>query len=179
MLGQTEWRDLEPALDYAITHGAQRLVLLGWSNGASMALRLAASSKHRTAIAGVVAISPVLDWASTIRLAVRSARLPQAAAALALRALQHRFSSALLGAPEPIRFPDLTWTEPPVPVLLLHSPGDQTTPYAESLRFRDRSPDRVTLPELPAVPHALEWNADPTRFADALTGWLATVLRTQ
>ena len=178
-LGQTEWRDIESALDYAVAHGAQRIVILGWSNGASMALRLATSSQHRDAIAGIVAISPVLDWASTIRLGIKTSRLPRAVAAVALWALQHRLTSALLGAPEPLRFAELKWTEPPVPVLLLHSAGDQTTPYSASLRFKDRSPDRVTLPELPTVPHALEWNADPARFAELLTNWLTTLLPTR
>jgi hypothetical protein len=179
MLGQTEWRDIESALDYAVAHGAQRIVLLGWSNGASMALRIATSSKHCDAIAGVVAISPVLDWASTIRLGIKTSRLPRAVAAVALWALQHRLTSALLGAPEPLRFPELDWTEPPVPALLLHSAGDRTTPHSASLRFKDRSPDRVTLPELPAVPHALEWNADPARFAELLTDWLTKLVATR
>ena len=172
MLGQTEWRDIEPALDYAKSHGAGRIVLIGWSNGASMALRLATSSAHRDLIAGVIGISPVLDWASTIRLAVRGARLPGLIAALALRALQAPGTSALLGAPEPLAFSDLAWTTTAVPTLLLHSAGDRTASYADSVAFHDRNSGLVTLPELAPSPHALEWNADPERFARLVCDWI-------
>ena len=130
-----------------------------------MALRLASSSAHRDLIAGVIGISPVLDWASTIRLAVRGARLPGLIAALALRALQAPGTSALLGAPEPMAFSDLAWTTTAVPTLLLHSAGDRTASYADSVAFHDRNSGLVTLPELAPSPHALEWNADPERFA--------------
>jgi len=172
MLGQTEWRDIEPALDYAKQHGARRVVLIGWSNGASMALRLATSSTHRDLIAGVIGIAPVLDWASTIRLAVRGTRLPSLIAALALRALQSPTISSLLGAPEPLAFTNLAWTTTTVPTLLLHSAGDRTASYADSVAFRDRNSGLVSLPDLPPVPHALEWNADPERFARIVCDWL-------
>ena len=172
MLGQTEWRDIEPALDYAKQHGARQIVLIGWSNGASMALRLASSSAHRKLIGGVIGISPVLDWANAIRLAARGARLPGLIAALALRALQAPGISSLLGAPEPLAFDDLAWTTTTVPTLLLHSAGDRTASYADSVAFRDRNSGLVTLPDLPPTPHALEWNTDPERFARLVCDWI-------
>ncbi|MGO2111696.1 MAG: alpha/beta hydrolase family protein, partial [Pseudoclavibacter sp.] len=40
-LGIDEFHDAEPALEFAIEHGAEQIVLFGWSMGASIALRLA------------------------------------------------------------------------------------------------------------------------------------------
>jgi len=38
-LGESEWRDLDAAIRYATRYGAERVVLHGWSTGATMALR--------------------------------------------------------------------------------------------------------------------------------------------
>ncbi|WP_159062392.1 alpha/beta hydrolase family protein, partial [Streptomyces caniscabiei] len=43
-LGETEWRDVDAAVRHAVRFGAERVVLLGWSTGATMALRAATRS---------------------------------------------------------------------------------------------------------------------------------------
>ncbi|MCZ9337233.1 alpha/beta fold hydrolase, partial [Streptomyces sp. TRM76130] len=65
--GETEWRDLDAAVRYAVDHGARKVVLLGWSTGATMALHTATRSALRDRIAGLVLDSPVLDWRATVR----------------------------------------------------------------------------------------------------------------
>ncbi|PAK24135.1 hypothetical protein CJD44_24430, partial [Streptomyces sp. alain-838] len=73
--GETEWRDVDAAIRYAVDHGARQVVLLGWSTGATMALRTAALSGVRERIAGLVLDSPVLSWEATLR-ALAAARPP-------------------------------------------------------------------------------------------------------
>ncbi|MDQ0826253.1 hypothetical protein QFZ60_002426 [Arthrobacter sp. B2I5] len=65
-LGQNEWLDVEAAINYAVDHGAERIVLFGWSLGGSMALRAADLSAHSDRIIGLVLVAPVLDWAETL-----------------------------------------------------------------------------------------------------------------
>ncbi|MDG4863558.1 hypothetical protein P8605_36000, partial [Streptomyces sp. T-3] len=89
-LGETEWRDLDAAIRYAIRYGAENVVLHGWSTGASMALHAAANSALRDRISGLVLDSPVLDWETTLRALAAARRTPSALLPLAVRAAQGR-----------------------------------------------------------------------------------------
>ncbi|WP_338320968.1 alpha/beta fold hydrolase, partial [Streptomyces lonarensis] len=85
-LGATEWRDADAALRHAAAYGARRVLLLGWSVGATMALYTAARSPLHGRIAGLVLDSPVLHRATTVRAlaaerGVRRPLLPLAVAA--------------------------------------------------------------------------------------------------
>ncbi|WP_107644857.1 S9 family peptidase, partial [Streptomyces sp. Ru87] len=89
-LGDTEWRDLDAALRFAVRSGARRVVLYGWSTGATMALRTAADSALRHRISGLVLDSPVLDWRTTVRALAAAHRTPGPLLPLAVRAAQGR-----------------------------------------------------------------------------------------
>lgn len=178
-LGQTEWRDVDAAIAFALAQGAQRVVLIGWSSGASISLRLAASSAHRAAIAGLVLVSPVLSWRSSVLYSAANAGIPRFIAAAAVAALSTPLLSRLLGSPVPLNFRELDWTGPAtalaVPALVIHSEGDQTTPFADTRTFSDTHPS-VTLVVTEPASHALEWNADPGRFEAAVHDWYSTTL---
>ncbi|MBO0915953.1 hypothetical protein, partial [Streptomyces laculatispora] len=66
-LGESEWRDLDAAIRFAVRYGAEKVVLHGWSTGAAMALHASANSALRDRICGLVLDSPVMDWATTLR----------------------------------------------------------------------------------------------------------------
>ena len=89
-LGDSEWRDLDAAIRYAVRYGAEQVVLHGWSTGASMALHAAANSALRDRISGLVLDSPVLDWEATLRGLAAARRTPAALLPLAVRAAQGR-----------------------------------------------------------------------------------------
>ncbi|MBK3631201.1 alpha/beta hydrolase, partial [Streptomyces sp. MBT49] len=97
-LGATEWRDLDAAMRYAVRYGAERLVLFGWSTGATMALRAAADSGLRDLVSGLVLDSPVLDWRTTVRALAAARHTPGALLPLAVRAAGARVQAgAALG----------------------------------------------------------------------------------
>lgn len=177
MLGQTEWLDVEAALDYAREQGAQGFVLVGWSMGASIALLLARSSKHRDLILGLCLVAPVTDWRSTIIAGGRSARLPPVLIRLAMHVLADSSLRRTIQLQETIDLHALDWirngSDLRIPTLVLHSAGDKSVPIELSRAFSEAHKDTVELVELPATPHTLEWNRDRELWESALAEWLS------
>ncbi|MER5636591.1 alpha/beta fold hydrolase [Kitasatospora sp. NPDC002227] len=169
--GETEWRDVEAALRLALDSGAGRVVLYGWSLGATMALQTAARSDWRDKIAGLVLDSPVLDPSASIRRdAVRSG-VPAALAELGALAAQGRTGVDLAGFARLASGADLT-----VPTLLLHSPADASAPYEAAAALAHHRQELVSLHPVPDAEHAALWNADPDAYAEALRRFLTPLL---
>jgi len=166
-LGESEWRDLDAAIRYATRYGAERVVLYGWSTGATMALRAATHSAVRDRIAALVLDSPVLHWESTLRALAAARRTPSALLPLAVRAAQGR--TGLLGD----RGGEATYAgDLKVPVLIFHGPGDTVAPWEHSRRFAARRPGLVALRPVPQAPHGAMWNADPEAYEEVLRRFL-------
>ncbi|WP_221355005.1 alpha/beta hydrolase family protein [Streptomyces beigongshangae] len=170
-LGESEWRDLDAALRFAVRHGAERVILYGWSTGATMALRAAERSALRDRIRGLVLDSPVLDWEATLRALATARRTPGALLPLAVRAYQGRtgLGTGPVGSPvDPARLR--------VPALVLHGPGDVVAPWGPSRRLADRRTDLVTLHTVHDAPHGAMWNADPAGCEEALRRFLTPLM---
>ena len=183
-LGQTEWRDVESAVAYAVAHGARRIILSGWSMGGTIALLTAERSAYRDRIVGVVLVGPVTSWRKTITAGAARAGVPAVGAGLVMSLLQAPPFARMLGLEEPINFNALEWVDVPnrvgVPTLVLHSSADQEVPWEISVAFQRANPDTVTLIPLPEAHHTLEWNASPDIFTNELTSWIGkTILSEQ
>ncbi|MFE9538844.1 alpha/beta hydrolase [Streptomyces sp. NPDC006691] len=170
-LGDSEWRDLDAAIRYALRSGAQRVILHGWSTGATMALHAATHSALRERIAGIVLDSPVLDWEFTLKALASARRTPGPLLPLAVRAAQGR--TGLHGDrlqegvdPKVLR----------VPTLLLHGPDDTLAPWGPSRELAGRRPELVTLHPVPGAPHASMWNADPAGYEETLRRFLTPLM---
>ncbi|MDK1474246.1 hypothetical protein QNO07_12590 [Streptomyces sp. 549] len=165
-LGLTEWLDVDAALHYAVREGAARIVLAGWSTGASAALFTAARSVLRDRVGALVLDSPVLDWRGTVR-ALAARRAPRVPAALALRAALGR---AELDADRLDELADPH--RPTVPALLLHGTEDPVASHAASRAFVEARPDLMQLHSFREARHAAAWNADPARCEAILQRFL-------
>ncbi|MDG9703632.1 alpha/beta hydrolase [Streptomyces sp. DH37] len=170
-LGDSEWRDLDAAVRYALGRGARGVVLYGWSTGATMALRTAAASPIRDRISGLILDSPVLDWRATLRALAAAHRVPAPLLPLAVRAAQgrarlHPELPAELGDPAALRFP----------TLVLHGPDDAIAPWRPSRELAERRPDLVSLHIVGQAPHAAMWNADPQAYEEALRRFLTPLM---
>ncbi|WIB69179.1 hypothetical protein DEI93_16255 (plasmid) [Curtobacterium sp. MCBD17_035] len=160
-LGQNEWRDVDDAIDYALAHGAHKVILFGWSMGATAALLAATHGTHRAAIAGIVAICPVFDWPAAITAGVRAAHLPAVVAHAGVLILTTPILHQLAGLPRRLRRRDLRPALPPqLPILTVYSRGDEQAPSAVTEALAARHP-ALELVRFPAVPHGLEVNSDP------------------
>ncbi|MGW0839772.1 alpha/beta hydrolase family protein [Streptomyces sp. NPDC002787] len=170
-LGETEWRDVDAAIRYAVRFGAERVVLHGWSTGATMALRAATHSPLRDRVAGLVLDSPVLDWTATLRALAAARRTPGVLLPLAVRAAQGR--TGLRAAPgEQAAVPPELGT----PTLLFHGPDDVVAPWGPSRSLAARHPDRVTLRTVRHAPHGAMWNADPEAYEETLRRFLTPLM---
>ncbi|MFD7231509.1 alpha/beta hydrolase [Streptomyces sp. NPDC059881] len=170
-LGDSEWRDLDAAVRFAVRGGAERVILHGWSTGASMALHTAANSALRDRVAGLVLDSPVLDWETTLRALAAARRMPTALLPLAVRAAQGRtglHGDRLRAAADPAVLR--------VPALVFHGPDDTVAPWGPSRELAARRPDLVSLQTVPHAPHASMWNADPARYEEALRRFLTPLI---
>ncbi len=172
-LGLSEQADVEAALAYAAGNGATSIILSGWSMGATMALAAAHTSEHRDLIAGLVLTAPVLDWRRTLAANTAAAGLPTVLAAGASRLLAGRLHR-LTGLHQPVNLGAMEFTAvaPPVPVIILHSVGDASTPIRVSEEYAARFPDRVSLVRFPACRHTQEWNGRPELWDDSVASWL-------
>lgn len=162
-LGDTEWHDLDAAMRYAVRQGARRVLLYGWSTGATMALRAADHSPLSDRVNGLILDSPVLDWQSTLRASAAGHGVPGPLLPLAVRAAEGRtgLHAARItdsAAPDRIR----------VPTLIFHGPDDTLAPWAPSRRLAAARPDLVALHPFPGAQHAAMWNRDPQRYEETL-----------
>jgi len=171
MLGQTEWEDLDAAIGFALNSGATRIVVVGWSLGATIALEQQRRGAHRDAVDALVLVSPVLNWRQTIHFGMSQQRVPRWLASSAIGALASATYARLLSLPHPLELPQglpgIT-----LPTLILHSAGDRTTPYSASEQIAATS-SLVTLDTFPDSPHAMEWNVDPGRFQRSINSFIS------
>ncbi|MEU3986477.1 alpha/beta fold hydrolase [Streptomyces sp. NPDC026672] len=170
-LGETEWRDLDAAIRHAVREGARSVVLLGWSTGATMALRAAAHSPLRERVSGLVLDSPVLSWETTLRALATARHTPDAVLPLAVRAAQGRtglLADRLGESADPALID--------VPTLIVHGPGDTVAPWWFSRRLAALRPDRISLHTVPDAPHAAMWNADPQEYEERLRRFLTPLM---
>lgn len=171
--GQTEWQDLNAAIAFARARGAERIVLVGWSMGATICLLAAARSEHKQLIERLLLICPALDWIAALKAGAAKAGLPTLFGAAAAFALTTPGLAQLSGLPRRLERRSL---RPPLPrglpVLLIHSTGDRDIPLAASRAFMERYPDDVRLAEFPPCPHGMELNRDPDRFEAEVSAFL-------
>lgn len=178
-LGQNEWLDLEEAIQFAMDHGAERLVLFGWSLGGSMAIRAADLSVHSDRVGGLVLIAPVLDWTVTLTSNGSSSGLPGPVTRLGLRMLGSEAGRWVTGLKQPIDLSTLNWvaraTDLKTPTLILHGARDKSTPVAVSERLAELRPDLVQLVRFDVPGHSLEWNGDTEKWEASVSKFLKSL----
>lgn len=158
------------AIDDAVTLGARRVIVCGWSYGA--ALSLAAARERPEVVHGAILISPMLGLSETVLHAAAVAGVPRVLVHSALAVL----STPVLARSAGVRgaVPVRALSAGPIdglPTLAIHSPGDTTIPVELTRAVAGRSPS-FELVEVDAAPHGLEWNVAPEAFETAVREWL-------
>jgi alpha-beta hydrolase superfamily lysophospholipase len=176
-LGDTEWRDVEAALAYAIDHGARHVILMGWSMGGATVLQALTRSPLARAVDGVVLDSPVVDWVTALSYQAALNHLPPVVRHAVMTLLTRRWAGRLTGQAAPIDLARLNLvsraTELRVPILLLHSDDDGFVPVDASAALAAARPDIITFERFTVARHTKLWNYDRARWNSAIGAWLS------
>lgn len=172
--GLHESRDAEAAIDYGVRHGAENIVLFGWSMGGTISLLAAEQSTHRGRILGMVLDSPAVDWSNLLEHHARLNSVPRAAVRTALWLL--RYAHRLVGLTDAVDIsslsPERFARELSIPVLIHSSPGDTYVPDEPVQRLKELSPDLVTWHRYGAGEHVRLWNVDPEKWEETTKKFL-------
>lgn len=171
-LGETEWRDVDAAVAYALDNGADDVVLAGWSMGGAINMQVLDRSEHAGSISGLVLDAPVLDWRDTLRHQGSAAGLPQWWSDLAVDLVALRAGMDMADYDWAARAEEVT-----VPVYLVHSDGDTFVPNEPSRAFAEARPDNTTARFDGPAEHTREWNVAPETYDAQMREWFTTVLR--
>ncbi|TFD78935.1 alpha/beta fold hydrolase [Cryobacterium psychrophilum] len=175
-LGDTEWRDVDAAIEFAASRGARSIVLMGWSMGGAIVLQTATRTRHLDLLAGVVLESPVIDWADVVAFQGVALRLPTFIASVAMQVMGRRWGGLVTGQAVPIDFRRLDFVaradELELPMLLLHSNDDGFVPVTGSRSLATIRNDIVTFVPFGVARHTKLWNYDRPRFNSTISTWL-------
>ncbi len=174
--GLTEWEDLDAAVDYARQHGAEHLILTGYSTGAAIVMAFTERSRHIEIVKAIVFDSPNIDMGSTVRFAAAKENLPLIPMRVP-RSLT-TVTMAITDLRWGVKWDNINYVESAgrlsVPVLVFHGKNDETVPIDVSRALARADPEHVQLVEVPEAGHVMSWNADPSRYEEHLERFLAT-----
>jgi uncharacterized protein len=169
-MGLTEWRDLGAAARYALAHGAERLVLIGYSMGGAIVTQFMERSPLAPKVAGLVLDAPVLDWQAVLSFNATEMGLPSFLSRPVEWAIGARID-ADWGSLDAGRHLD----DFQLPILLFHGTEDDVVPISTSDDFAAELPGRVTYFRVPEAGHTEEWNVDPRLYERRLSAFLLRV----
>jgi alpha-beta hydrolase superfamily lysophospholipase len=157
--GETEWRDLEAAVRYALRRGAQRLVLDGYSMGGALITQFMERSPLASHIDGLILDAPALNWKAILEYNATRMSFPSFAALPVEWAIDARTDvdwDSLDALQHPQDFH--------LPILLFHGDDDAVIPIATSEDFAAELPHWVTYYRVPKAGHTQGWNVDPSLY---------------
>lgn len=169
-MGLTEWHDLEAAARYALAHGAQRLILAGYSMGGAIVAQFMEKSGLAPKVAGLVLEAPALNWKRILEFNAEQMGLAGFSALPVEWAIGARIdadwdSLDALSQPEDFH----------LPILLFHGEDDKVVPIATSDDFAAELPRWVTYYRVPEAGHTQSWNVDPKLYERRLGAFLASL----
>ncbi len=169
-LGETEWTDLAAAVRYALHHGAQRVVLIGYSMGGALVSQFMQRSPLADRVAALVLDAPVLDWRSVIEFNAERMGLPGFLGLPVEWTIDARVNPDW-DSLDALQHPD----DFHLPVLLFHSTEDDVVPIADSDEFAAELPKWVTYYRVPTVGHTESWNLNPALYERRLRRFLLQI----
>lgn len=178
-LGSTESQDVEAAIEWALAHGARRIVLMGFSMGGAVVLQIALRRRFAEVLDGLVLDSPAVEWRSILAYHARAMHLPELSTVLAMGFLSSPAARMITGLQQPIDLDELDVVarakELDLPILLMHSLDDLYVPADASVALAEARPDIVRFEEYTVAGHTRLWNAYPERWTSEIADWLSRV----
>jgi alpha-beta hydrolase superfamily lysophospholipase len=166
-MGLTEWKDLQASAQYALAHGAKRLVLIGYSMGGSLVTQFLEHSSLASRVSAAVLDAPALNWRAILEFNSEEMGFPGFFALPVEWAIGARID-ADWNALDAIQHT----SQLHYPTLLFHGMEDQVVPIRTSEEFAEKLPKWVTFFAVPKADHTQSWNVDPTLYDRRLRHFL-------
>ena len=168
--GLAEWRDLEAAVDEAVSRGAGRVLLLAESMGAGIVGQYLARGDDTERVAGLALDAPALDFSAVIHAGGQRYWVPLAdyvaGAGMALWPLLRRDLREANSLEAVAGFEG--------PLFVAHGRRDPLVPFAISERLLALRPE-TALHVTNADRHPMSFEEDRPGYATALLQWLTAV----
>ncbi len=176
--GETEWRDVEGAVAFALAQGAGDIALVGFSMGGGIVTSFMVNSQIAGEVDAVVLDSPMLDFSATVDLGASNTSLPVVGLPVpqSLTNVAKLFAGWRFGIDwDAVEYFDEIedGSEFNIPVLLFHGTLDETVPIQTSQRLANLRGDVVQFETFDDAGHVLSWNIDPNRYESVLTTFLS------
>lgn len=162
--GRDEWEEIEAAAEWAMAHGARRLVLVGYSMGGATTLGFMAKSRLADKVAGLILDAPMIDLTTTVRHGAKALGVPVWFLGVSNRVTAKRYGFRWEDFDHRAVLETLS-----VPVLLFHGDSDKTVPVSTSDAFARARPDIIEYYRPEGVDHVRAWNADPNGYESAVS----------
>jgi len=173
-LGETEWREVEQAVEFAVAAGAKKIVLFGWSQGAMITGTYLKRAKDTSVISGVVFDSPLLDYRATMQLHAKKQGFDEQAGDSVIEAIANSKALRLLGYSN-INCDELSLVRKALPVakpmLVFFSSSDGYVAIDEVYKLPQLNQE-VTLVEFSEAGHCRLFNQDTEKYQQAISMWL-------
>jgi uncharacterized protein len=166
-LGDTEWQDVEAAVQYAKDHGATDIRLYGDSLGGSLVQNyLQRSTVDHSIVSRVILDSPALDWNEVLRRQLQKGGYPS---------FIYYPGTIMLKLRAGINVQNLTTQPEEVhkKTLIIHSSDDPTVPQNASKLLAAARPDLVTLVDFEKGGHLRSWNHDSAKYEQLVIDFLS------
>jgi uncharacterized protein len=167
--GEAEWRDVEAATTYALAHGADDVVLVGYSMGGAIVTSFLYESRLAAKVRGVILDAPGLNLDAAVDHGAGDRRLPLLG--VPVPALLTTVAEGIAGFRYHLDWDRLDYLDRAdrltVPILLFHGTADPRIPIATSQALARQRPDLVTFVPVAGAGHVRSWNLDRARYEQA------------
>lgn len=174
--GDAEWEDLQAAIDHLqVEEQAERFVLIGYSQGGSIALGFLRRSPDADAVEAAVLVSPLVSLHETLVLQAQQRDIPDPVIPPLLWAT--RWITTLRADLDFSQVEHLDRVDElpaDLPLLVTHGAADTTVPVGPTRELAAARPEQITYEEYADTEHVREWNRDRERFEADLEALLRT-----
>lgn len=168
--GYTEWEDLQAAVDYATSNGAEQVLLVGYSMGGAVIGGYVENGDNTDAVVGTILHSPAVNFSDVVTFGAEQMGIPTGPAApliwVAEQMTQLR-ANIDFGAVNYINEAP-NW---PVPALVTATKYDDLVPPSSIEEFATDAPDAEYV-FFPDASHTGEWNSDRKLYDQTVEAWL-------
>jgi uncharacterized protein len=170
-LGDTEWRDVEAAVRWALAQGATRVVLVGISMGGAVVQMFMKNSSLAARVPAVILDSPVLDWDAVINFQAARRGVPTFLVWPTEQVIRLRIGFDLTSYNQVRDAGSMR-----APTLLFQDGQETFLPPEGAASLAKARPDLVEYHLFPDAGHTQEWNVDQVAYESFLTSFVVRKL---